>query len=153
MFLQRPQKLHHPLMISILSFIVLFVTTFPLSNQFTTSVSGSFPSATVILEGCLDDGCLQHLSNQQNIVSKCFDPLREQLSPDIPDYSINLCCNFAKFERCLFPFIISFCGMDSLDKFDHELKSLNSMCSMTTLQWNKCEVNKTEPEIDPELRE
>lgn len=109
---------------------------------------------SVLIEGCLDDGCLQSLTQNFKQISKCFDTLREHIPPDTEDYSLKLCCNVVQYERCLFPFIISYCGMDSLDKFESELRSLNSMCSLTTLQWNKCEANKTLPENNElELRE
>lgn len=43
--------------------------------------------------------------------------------------------------------------MESLDKFDTELRSINSQCNIATLQWSKCEVNKTVPEAELDLRE
>lgn len=118
-----------------------------------TSAGAKNPS--ILIEGCVDDGCLSTLTKNFRLVSKCFEPLHETLSTDDEDYSIKLCCNIVKYERCLFRYIIFLCGMDSLDKFEAELRSVNSLCSLTTLQWNKCEVNKTltMEENEVELRE
>lgn len=118
------------------------------------TLPANIKAPNVLIEGCIDDGCLQSLAQHQRTIDKCFDPLRETIPAEDEEYSRKLCCNVVTYERCLFPFIISYCGMSSLDKFEAELRSLNALCSLTTLQWAKCEVNKTEPESNElELRE
>ena len=115
---------------------------------------GQFQSASVLIEGCLDDSCLAILTKNYHSITKCFDPLRQSIIADDEEYSLKLCCNVAKYEQCIFPYVISYCGLNSLDKFENELRSFNSICNIATLQWNKCQSNKTIPiENDLELRE
>ncbi|KAH9409769.1 hypothetical protein TYRP_010781 [Tyrophagus putrescentiae] len=142
---------HHHLLSSSFS-VSLFAAL--LCLYFTVSLQLATKNPSVLIEGCIDDGCLSILTSHYKVISKCFDPLRESIPPEEEEYSLKLCCNVAKYEKCIFPYIISYCGMDSLDKFDAELKSINSQCTIATLQWSKCEVNKTAvPEAELDLRE
>ncbi|KAI2796826.1 hypothetical protein RDWZM_007129 [Blomia tropicalis] len=131
---------------------ILLIIYLTVCYSHTATSIGKNPS--VLIEGCLDDGCLTILTKNFHTISPCFDSLRETIPPEDEEYSLKLCCNVQTYERCIFPYIISYCGMDSLDKFEHELRSLNTLCSLSTLQWAKCEKNKTvEAEGDLELRE
>lgn len=92
------------------------------------------------------------LENRER-VQKCFQTLRESIEPEDKEYSTKLCCNVSEYEKCIFPFIIYHCGMKTLDKFEAEMSSLNKLCSMTTLNWNKCQKNETIPDLENELKE
>ena len=110
--------------------------------------------ATLLSEGCIDETCLKYLAKDGRRVSQCFDPLRATVTFD--DFTgLNICCAVRKYESCIFPLIIANCGLDSMDKFEEEMRSVNAICSLTTLSWIKCEPkNQTTPEeIGLELRE
>lgn len=128
--------------------VIFFIFCFQLMiNSVTLAVHSPTVARnpSILIEGCVDDGCLTTLMRNYNLISKCFQPLHETLSTDDDEYSKKLCCNIVTYERCLFPYIIFLCGLDSLDKFELELRSVNALCSLTTLQWNKCETNQTAP--------
>lgn len=111
--------------------------------------------ASVLSEGCIDENCLKYLARDSKRVSKCFEPLRSTIAFD--DYTgVNLCCAVRKYQSCIFPLIISNCGLESMDKFEEEMRSMNSICDLTTLSWNKCEpknLTSSEAEALVELRE
>lgn len=123
-------------------------------QQRSSMISLSKPSISI--EGCVDNGCFLTLNKHYDLISKCLRPLQESPSHDENDYHLRFCCNLIEFERCLFPYIITLCGFDSLDHFEKEMHSINYFCSMSTLQFSKCEkaaTNETESiGNDEELR-
>ena len=93
----------------------------------------------VFVEGCIDLTCLKLLSHSSKQFSMCVQPLTKTVDHSQPEGQLELCCSVKQYQQCIFPMIISHCGMDSIDIFDQEMKSINSICSIVTLAWSKCE--------------
>ncbi|CAG2105090.1 unnamed protein product, partial [Medioppia subpectinata] len=116
-------------------------------------VSQHLIPASALSEGCIDETCLKQLGRDSRRVSKCFEPLRQTIELN-EETGLTTCCSVRKYQSCIFPLIISNCGLDSMDKFESEMRSLNSICSMVTLSWDKCEpknVTVADPEVLPPI--
>lgn len=102
----------------------------------------------VLIEGCIDLTCLKLLSVNAHKVSVCFEPLRKQVA-NTKDAGNEICCNVRQYQGCIFPLVIAHCGLDSMDKFEEEMRSINNICNLVTLSWTKCEPkNITTTQLD-----
>lgn len=97
---------------------------------------------SIFVENCIDTECLSKLLKRRKDFEKCVEPLREARKDEAGK---QICCNLRKFQTCIFPMIIGYCGMDSFDTFEQEMRSLNSMCNMVTLAFNKCDERQPAP--------
>ena len=132
--------------INVLLFVIILLSIKYIESQHLIPVS-------VLTEGCIDETCFKQLVRDRRRVDKCFDPLRQRIVFD-EETGLNTCCAVRKYQSCIFPLIISNCGLESMDKFEEEMRSFNAICNLVSLSWNKCEPkNQTVNPLEAELRE
>lgn len=120
-------------------FLILSVYLLISLNDYKTLIScGQLLPPNVFIEGCIDLTCLSRLSRDVR-VNVCFDPLRKPVIY-ANDRGIDICCNVRQYQHCIFPLIIEDCGLDSIDNFEQEMRSVNAICNLVTLSWNKCQL-------------
>lgn len=51
-----------------------------------------------------------------------------------------ICCALRDFQTCTFPLVLAHCGIDALDNVEREMRPMNAICGVITLQFTKCEM-------------